>query len=226
MRRGVGTLLLLTFLSAGLATAGEPPGRLKTLGLSLLIPGLGHRALGRTDRAIGFMSAEAVFWGAFGVFETQGRLRKESYIKIAEQSGGVPDASGRSDEYYRLVGRYSSSEIYDDEVRRDARARHGDDLDARAAYFEANRMPADQTWDWASSGARQRYREKRSDSNQAYKRAGYMIGVAVANRLLAAVDAMRLIHARDSDTTFLLSIQPDPIDPTEPARLSLTVRFP
>ncbi|MBD3161475.1 MAG: hypothetical protein GF346_04650 [Candidatus Eisenbacteria bacterium] len=223
---GIALALLVLCLAAPSLSAEPGPDRLKTLGLSLLVPGLGHLSAGYDGRAQGFMAAEAVIWGAFAVFEVQGELRKDSYIEMAELFGGVPDADGLSDDYYRLIGQYPSAEIYNDEIRRDARARHGDDLDAREAYFEQNRIADDRTWSWVSSAARQSYRSKRSDSNRSFKRAGYMVGVAVANRLLAAVDAMRLIHKGNESSAMRVSIRPDFPEFREPAQLCVTVRFP
>jgi hypothetical protein len=171
------------------------------------------------------MAAEVATWGAFTVFQVQGRIRKDSYIEMAELFAGVEDASGRSGDYYRRVGRYPNAEYYNDEIRRDARARHGDDLEARAEYFQSHRVPDDQVWSWVSNEERQRYRDKRSASNGAFQRAGYMIGVAVANRLFAAVDAMRLMHREQKDSSVRVSLRPNPVDPTATPFLCVSVRF-
>jgi hypothetical protein len=121
----------------------------------------------------------------------QGELRKDSYIEMAGLLAGVDSPSGRSNDYYRLVGSYRSSEEYNDEVRRDARSRSGDDLQARADYYEQHRIRDELAWYWSSLDDWERYQDKRRDSNKAFKRAGTMIGVALGNRLLAAVDAGR-----------------------------------
>lgn len=223
------TALFACLVAAGLATqparAESRPGRLKILGLSLLLPGLGHRALGEDARSTPFFVAEAGVWTAYGVFQTQGHLRKDSYVEMAEIFAGIDDADGRSGEYYRNVGTYRTSDDYDDEVRRDARARHGDDLAAREAYFQAHRVPDPQRWEWTSRAQWARYREKRSDANQSFKRADYMIGFAVANRLVAAIDAMLLVHRRSQETSWNLHLEGDPFDPQEPARLRFAYSF-
>lgn len=219
-------LLLLTLPAAHEGVEAATPSRAKVLGLSMLLPGLGHQALGSTTKAQAFMAADAVVWSAFGVFELQGARRKDSYVEMAEIFAGVPDADGRSGEYYRLLGRYRTSEEYDDEIRRDARARYPDDLEARAAYFESHRVAPDEVWSWSSQAAWDRYQEKRSDSNLSFKRARYMLGVALANRLLSAVDAMRIVHRkRAEDRSLGLSLLPDP-DPREPVRLCVTIPLP
>ena len=143
------------------------------------------------------MGAETAIWGSFGVFEVQGKIRKDSYVEMAHLFGGVEDASGRDGEYYRLLGSYRTSEEYNDEIRRDARSRYGDDLQGRADYFERHRIRDDLEWSWSSRDDWERYQDKRRSSNEAYKRAKTMVGLAVANRLLAAVDAMRIAHRGD-----------------------------
>ncbi len=218
-----GTLRAQASAAVDPAQGGRPPGRLKILGLSLLVPGLGHRALGLTNRSYAFMGAEATIWGAFGVFEAQGKIRKDSYVEMAHIFGGVRDASGRDGEYYRLLGSYRTSEDYNDEVRRDARARYGDDLQGRADYFEQHRIRDDLVWSWSSRDDWDRYQDKRRGSNEAYKRAGTMIGLAVANRLLAAVDALRIAHRADPSRAMSFYLAADPGDPGAPARFCVSL---
>jgi hypothetical protein len=207
------------------ACAQASPDRLKVLGLSLLLPGLGHRELGEGTRSIPYLAAEAAIWTAFGIFQTQGRLRKDSYVDMAGLFAGVDDPKGRKGEYYRRLGTYRTSDEYDDEVRRDARSRYGDDLAGRASYFERHRVPDDQKWAWTSREEWQLYRDKRGDSNRSFKRSGYMIGFAVANRLVASIDAILLVHKRSPEASWNLYLHADPFDPEEPARLHLAYSF-
>jgi hypothetical protein len=222
----LGLTLLLALAAVGTAGAQDPPSRTKVLGLSLLLPGLGHRSLGSNTKAQAFFAAEAVIWGSFGLFELQGNVRKDRYVEIAEIFAGVPDADGRSSEYYRLLGRYRSSEEYDDEIRRDARARFPDDLSARDAYFQRNRIAEDQAWLWESNADWDRFQEKRNDSNRSFRRARSMLGIAVANRLLASVDAMRIIHRRHGSANIGFRLAPDPVDPREPVRFCVDIDLP
>jgi hypothetical protein len=50
-----------------------------------------------------------------------------------------------------------------------------------------------------------------------------MIGLAAANRLLAAVDALRIAHRAESSRVMSFYISADPADPREPARLCVSL---
>jgi hypothetical protein len=219
-------LLLLATTWSGVAAAEEAPSRLKVIGLSLLLPGLGHYSIHHTTRGGAFMAADLGIWGGFSGFRLQGHLRRKSYVEMAHLFAGVPSADGRSDEYYRLVGQFPSSDIYDEEVRRDARNLYGNDLQARDAYYNAHKIPVDQVWQWGSDADWTRYKNKRNASQSSYKRARYLLGLAVANRLLAAVDAMRLVHAHGEGEGMSFYLSGDPSEPREPVRLCVSLRLP
>ncbi len=219
-------LLLLSTTWSGVSAAEGGPSRLKVIGLSLLFPGLGHRAIHHTTRGEAFMAADVGIWGGFSAFRVQGHLRHDSYAEMAHVFAGVPSASGRSDDYYRLVGEYPSSDVYDEEVRREARNIYGNDIPAREAYYNAHKIPADQVWQWTSIADWTRYKDKRNASQTSYKRARYLLGLAVGNRLLAAVDAMRLVHSHGGGEGMRLYLSGDPSEPREPIRLCVSLRLP
>jgi hypothetical protein len=196
----------------------------KRIGLSLLLPGAAQLRMGDGRRAAAFLVTEAATWTAWVVFRAQGSQRRHSYIEMAELQAGVAHAGGRDEAYYRLLTNWSSSDAYDQLVRRDARDRYPDDLAGRAAYFEANRTPADRAWRWESQTDWDRYRAKCSDSQHAYRSARMMLGVAVANRVVAMVDAS--LSAGRSRQVSGLRLQMAPGAEPGSALLSLSLRLP
>jgi hypothetical protein len=195
--------------------------RVKRIGLSLLLPGAAHLRMGEGRRAAAFLVTEAATWTAWAVFRTQGGLRKDSYVEIAALQAGVLRAGGRDDAYYRLLATWSSSDAYDQLVRREARDRYPNDLAGRAAYFAANRTPVDRAWRWETQTEWDRYRSKRNDSLQAYRNARMMLGVAAVNRLVAMVDASLLAGRRGRDTGLRLQAAPGPGPGSASVSLSL-----
>jgi len=170
----------------------EAPNRLRAVGASLLLPGLGHRAGGHFGRARFFMMAEVAILAGIAVSELQGHARKQGYIDYAEQFAGVAGIDGKPDWYYRNLGQYRSSEDYRDEIQRTARSLYGDDLEARAAYVAENAPAPGEAWEWASDEHRREFRDRRKESRNAFRRASLFLGAALLNRLVSAVDAARL----------------------------------
>jgi hypothetical protein len=168
--------------------------------------------------------AEGAIWTTFGVSRVQGSWRRDSYVEMARLDAGVAEPEGRADSYYRLIGAWPSSDLYNEVVRREARTFHPDDLEARAAYFEANRVSADIAWRWESQAAWDRYHEKRSESRRAYRRARNMLGLALANRVAAMIDAA-LLAQRDSGRS-ALRLEVAPGDEPGAGAVQLTLRLP
>jgi hypothetical protein len=168
--------------------------RVKAMGASLLLPGLGQMLAGHPGRARLFMTAEAGILTSYVVFRVQGRVRKERYIEYAELFAGNDDVGGRQDWYYRNLGQYHSSEDYVDEIARSARAMYRDDIQQRDAYVAEHRPGPDEEWEWASEAHRLEYREMRKASRNALRHADLMIGIALLNRVLSAVDAAILMR--------------------------------
>jgi hypothetical protein len=224
LRHGLPAAVLLAAMVAsgalgagGAGGAGSAPGsevsggeNARRIGLSLLLPGAAQLRMGEGHRAVAFLVAEAATWTAWAVFRTQGALRKDSYVEMAELDAGVLRAGGRDDAYYRLLGNWSSSNSYDQLIRREARDLYGDDLQGRAAYFEANRTPADRAWRWKTLASWDRYSAKRNDSRKAYRSARMMLGLAAANRVVAMVDASLLASRRGRNTGLRLQAIPGP----------------
>jgi len=181
---------------------------LKSIGLSVLLPGLAQYQMGHKLRAAAYFTAEAALWSAFAGYRIQGSQREDSYIQMAELFAGVDDAHRLSDEYYKLLAGWPSSDLYNEiVVRREARTRHGDDLEERAAYYEENKIQGDEMWTWVSNAARERYQVKRSDAKRSYKYSRNMIGLAVANRVVAMIDAVLLERKQ---ANLRVELAPDP----------------
>ncbi len=195
--------------------------RMKRIGLSLLLPGSAQLRAGDTTRGIAFLAADLACWTGFAAYRLQGAERRESSIEMAHVYAGVQAAEGRTEDYYRLLGVWASSETYDALVRDDARFVHEDDLVGREEYFQANRIPADKAWQWESFAAQQRYSEKRNESKRSNRLARNLAGLAVVNRLVAMFDAT-VLSGRDSDGATHLQFRPSVKSGRVGARLAIS----
>ena len=175
--------------------AGEKNPKLAML-YSLLLPGLGEHYLGHSSRAKGFFVAEGAIWAGFGVFRMQGGHREDLFREYARASAGARVRD--DDEYYRVVGNFIASEgpySANEQVRRTARSIFPNDREQQDEYIAAHEYTGDDAWRWASEEERQRFKDMRSSSIDAYHRANLTVGLMVANRLLSVLD-VGLISAR------------------------------
>lgn len=150
----------------------------RAVGLSLLLPGAGHWAMGSRGRAGLFFGAEAIAWSAFGYFKVVQSQKADDFELYARTHAGV-DPADKDDEFYRTLSFYMSRQQFNDEGRL---------IDPDRPYY-----PDDPEWDWQweSKEAMARYRNIRNQSNEAASRAKLSLGAALLNRLVAAADAWR-----------------------------------
>lgn len=154
--------------------------RLKSGGLSLLIPGLGQLRNGQRDKGLIMLGLEAAIWGTYLGFHGHANTLTDDYENWAEIYAGVP--GGQTDDFYQSLGRFDNSDDYFDSLRREARAFGEDDPDP---------LGEDEQWQWRSEQSRRDYQKLRADANSAYDRRDMMVLFAIINRALSIFDAVR-----------------------------------
>ncbi len=182
---------------------GKQISRGKAIGASLLLPGLGQLYTGHKGRATVFFVADAVIWLSFIALRVQGDVRQDRYITYAELYADIYSAQGKPDWYYRNLGSYNSSDDYEHDIARSARAIYGDDLEAREAYVARERPSPDEAWVWRANANRLEYSEMRKGSRDSYHRASLTLGLALLNRVISAVDAARLAGKSGSQALYV-----------------------
>ncbi len=190
----------------------------KALLLSFLLPGTGELYSGHKGRATGFFVSEGLVWVHYAAWQIAGHLRKDDYIEQAQLNAGIGTGSG-SDDYWRLVGAYSSSsgtgpDSYEESLRRDARNEFPDDPAAQDAWV-AERLPTgNRAWSWTSASLQDQYRETRQNATRAFNRAKFSFALAILNRIASAIDT-QILHRRDAKA------QHSAIDSDEPRLLTV-----
>ncbi len=183
----------------------EKPGRVgekskgKALLYSLLLPGLGDYYLGSKDRAKVFFVTEAAIWTSFIVFEVQGHLRENGYKDYAAAYAGV-SGTNHSQDYYRLLTEFNSSNDYEEYIKQDGRYILYPNVDREAldSYFLTERVSDFEPWQWSSDEKRYEYRSIRKGSRLARRRAMYSIASAVANRIVSFIFTLKTAKSLDS----------------------------
>ena len=187
------------------ASASEPaaekpagqPGK-KALLYSLLVPGLGEASMGEKGRATGFFIAEGLIWANFAYWTVAENLRQDDYIEQAQISAGV-GVSNESDDYWRLVGQYTSSSgegsgSYEEELRREARDTYPGDPAAQDAFVAEKLPTGDKAWNWSTPALQAEYTDTRESSKRAHDKAKYSFAAAILNRVVSVIDVQLLRH--------------------------------
>jgi hypothetical protein len=175
------------------APSGAPNYNRSAILTSLLLPGLAQYRMGEKERGLAFLTLEAALWTSFTAFRIQGANREDSYVEMAELFAGISPNAPKDEDFYKALSNWPSSELYNEiVVRRLARNEAGDDIEGREVYYEENRIQGDEIWNWSSEVARTEYRTKRTEAQRSFKRSRNMIGLAVANRVVAMIDAVLL----------------------------------
>jgi hypothetical protein len=170
----------------------------KALLYSLLLPGLGELSMGEKGRATGFFIAEGLIWTNFAYWTVAGNMRQDDYVEQAQLNAGV-GVSQESDDYWRLVGQFSSSSgegpgSYEEELRREARDTYPSDPAAQDAFVAEHLPTGDRAWSWSTAALQASYVDTRESSNRAHNKAKYSFAAAILNRVVSVIDVQFLRH--------------------------------
>ncbi len=157
----------------------------KAVLLSLLVPGAGHYYVKHQNRGQLFFGAEVAAWFGYFAFNSYGNWKEDDYKKYAIQHAGIT-STGHDDSFYRNLLFYDSREDYN---------KTGRIINPGAPYYPSDPQ---YDWFWDSGENRRAYRTIRNDSEVAYRKATFMLGVALVNRIIAGIDAFRLAQKESS----------------------------
>jgi len=153
--------------------------KLRAAALSALLPGAGQYYNGKRERAYLMAGVEAGIWTAYFVFDREGDGRMETsrdWAMIYAGTGG-----DHVDDYWKNVGKWMDSDVYNDSLYREARAFN---------VPVAGLVGPDDAWQWVNQDRRHAYASLRADGNSAYERRDFMILFAVLNRAVSVFDAV------------------------------------
>lgn len=155
---------------------------------SLVLPGAGELLKGSRVKGEVFLWTDAAVWLTYGSLSVVGNARNASAKLFARRYAGASTTVG-SDEYYVNLERYDNSEEYNEDVRRTARELYGDSQpEKQRQYTESHSYTGALTWDWGSDSLRYAYWHQRRHARSALHAAGFVLGAALINRIISAVD--------------------------------------
>ncbi len=154
--------------------------KLKAGFLSLLLPGAGQFYNGDRGKALVFAGAEAAVWTSYLVFHFQAEGLSDDYKDYAGIFAGT--AGAHPETYWRAVGRYMTSDEYNEDLERQARA---EEVEATGL------VTGDDEWFWRNDRFLGNYQLLRADANRAYDRRDFTVLFALINRAVSVYDAVR-----------------------------------
>ena len=165
------------------AVSPKSPG--KAFFLSLLVPGLGELYAGSSLKGKLFLAAEAAVWSGFAAFEQYSAWKKRDYELYSVTHADI-SLEGKDDDFFKNVAAYNDVWSYNEDK---LHAREWDEV-----YWDETSYH----WSWDHPASREEFNEIRDSSRRAHRRALNMVGAAVLNRILSAVDAVRTAKAFNS----------------------------
>ena len=159
----------------------KAPSRTKNILYSLILPGAGQWSMGYKGRAKFFMGTEFLLWvGYFGT-QSYANVIQRDYHSYSSVHAGVNTAQ-KDEQYWIDIG--SADNIY---TFNEQRLR---DRNKEALYPEA----ATYYWQWDSKDSRKYYNNLRVKEHNWERRATFVVGAFVLNRLVSAIDVVRIIR--------------------------------
>jgi hypothetical protein len=156
----------------------KPKSTKKAILYSVLVPGWGEYYAGRKDKAKYFFAVEAITWIAYFSYRTYGNWRKDDMIRIAAEKANA-NLNGKDDHFFDMVGFYENVHEYNS---------LGRITDPGRPYYHDT---TEFYWNWQSSSDRDDYRDLKNSFRSAFKNSETVIGLAILNRLISIVDAVR-----------------------------------
>ena len=134
--------------------------------------------MGDAGKAKYFFGVEAAGWLGFAAFQIYGGWKRDDMENFATVNAGA-NLTGKTDEFLDMVGFYASIDEYNS---------FGRAFDPeRAYYFNDDTYH----WLWQSDSDREAYRSLKNGMRESYRRANFMIGLVVLNRIISIIDAVR-----------------------------------
>lgn len=162
-------------------------GGVKHVFLSLVLPGAGEWALGHKGAAKFFLGTEATLWLGFAASRVYLNVLQNDLEAYAARHAGVIDTDGKADQYWIDVGLAPS--IYDFNAEKLL------ERDLEGTYPEGESFD----WTWDSEANRITYAGRRLDRVDWKRNSTLIVGALVLNRLVSAIDVIRLIKKENSE---------------------------
>lgn len=148
---------------------------------SLLLPGMGELYADGYESGKYFTIAEGALWATYIGMSVYASNQEDNYKAFATTNASI-NTNGKNDEYFATIGQYQNIDNYNDQK---ALERNFDKMYDRETFF----------WKWQNTEERRSYRSMWSSSEQTYNDLRFVVGAMILNRVVSAINAVRLVSA-------------------------------
>lgn len=138
-----------------------------------------------------FTIADGVLWGTLAGFNIYGNWQEKNYRTFAESNAGV-SLAGKESDFFANIGSYLSVEDYN--KAKELNREFGKVYDPQKYY-----------WNWKTNDNRKEYRDMWSSSENAFNNLRFAAGALILNRLISAINAVRLVSVYNKNIEEQLS---------------------
>ncbi|HID32039.1 MAG TPA: hypothetical protein EYP24_01515 [bacterium (Candidatus Stahlbacteria)] len=175
-------MALLLIITLGVTSAPT-----KAILASALLPGLGELTMKKKNKAKTFLFAEASIWFLYGSMTLYARKYRTASRSYAAHYAHA-NINNDSEEYFDLVERYQSADLYNEYVLRDAIDLFPGDYEKQQEYLKEHGIFGDDKWCWDSNDERLHYWYLRRTMRDALRKVSYATGLLIANRIISMID--------------------------------------
>lgn len=187
-------ILFILLLSSGLCY-GEQKSAIKAMFLSAVLPGLGEQYLGDTKGAIRGYLAEGAIWTTYFTAHWYTGTIAHNYGLYSIMNAGAASsqmvATNKLKTYYDAIEWFQNIDAYNTMISEQARDNYPDtSAVARAQqleYIKENTFSDSLSWSWTDLGKWDVFRGLRKSERSIINKAGYCVGIALANRLVSVL---------------------------------------
>lgn len=163
---------------------------------SLLLPGMGELYADGYSSGKYFTIAEGTLWSVFIGMNSYANWQRDRYKAYAVTNAGITN-EGKNADFYATIADYTSVGEFND-------------AQALNRNFEAMYNVETQYWSWPSTEQRRTYRGMWLSSEQTFNDIRFVVGGLILNRIVSAINAVRLVAAYnknvDTDLSWNVSV--------------------
>lgn len=160
---------------------------------SIILAGSGEMLLGEKKRGEILMWSDGLLSSLYiGLSWYSSAKEKSARLYAIRYADANP--LQKSNNYYRAIEEYTTSEEYNEAIAREARRKFPHDPEKQRKYLKENGYYGEDSWAWETSEMQKFYSELRYSAKSAYQKAKTILGVVMLTKFVSVLDCLIFIE--------------------------------